>query len=474
MRERFLRALHSSFFTPRISLHMLTALLFMAAAELHFEPYTLTTFDGRPHPAEKATLTLLERAGAPRTIDLAVVRLRTANEHPNAPIVFLAPGPGIAANVLARVPVYFRLFDRLRENADVILLDARGEGMSKPNLDSCPAGPIPDQPFASYDAIANAWASSVKHCGDYWRSQGVDLGAYTTDARADDVDALRRAIGAQRLQLLAFSYGTELALDVLRRHPGSVERLVLAGTADADDHPNLPSTNDVQLAKLRADLPKLAREALARAPIDVTIDGKTDHVGTAALQLIIATQLSGDAAMLPALLTSVRDGDVSIVTPLVKQMTKSLATGVTLIGRAIDCAAPTRADRVAVAAAEAKTSIAGNLRNLNFEKSVCMYFGSRVAAPRPPLVSDVPILFVSGALDANAPPFYAERVRFGFRNSKHVVVENGFHETLPDEKVQSLVADFLAGHDVGSPSIKFPEPRLLTIEEARAAASRSR
>lgn len=331
----------------------------------------------------------------------------------------------------------------------MILLDPRGEGMSTPNLDSCPAGPIPDQPFISANAIVNAWAASIRHCGDYWRKQGVDLAAYTTAGRADDVDALRRALGVPKLQLLAFSYGTEVAFDVVRRHPGTVERMVLAGTADAEDHPNLPSTNDVQLQKLGAALPGLAREALAKLemkPLEVSVDGKTYQVCAAALQLMIATQLSGDGKQLPALLQTVRDGDPSVITPIIKQMTKALAGGITLVGRAIDCAAPTRADRMATAAAEAKNSVAGNMRNLNFDPRVCAYFGPRAAAgPRPPLVSDVPVLFISGALDANAPPFYAERVRFGFRNGKHVVIENAFHETLPIESVQAMVAEFLAG-----------------------------
>lgn len=73
-------------------------------AALVFTAHTLTTFDGRPHPAEKAMLD-----------GLAVVRLRTTSEHPQPPIVFLSPGPGIPANILGRVPVYFQLFDKLRE-----------------------------------------------------------------------------------------------------------------------------------------------------------------------------------------------------------------------------------------------------------------------------------------------------------------------------------------------------------------------
>ena len=44
----------------------------------------------------------------------------------------------------------------------------------------------------------------------YFRSQGVDIQAYNTIESAHDVDDLRKALGAEKLNLVGFSYGTHL------------------------------------------------------------------------------------------------------------------------------------------------------------------------------------------------------------------------------------------------------------------------
>ncbi len=408
-------------------------------AALVWLTYTLKTFDGQSHPAGIATLV------RPGGVELAVVRLKSTSPSPGSPVVFLSPGPGIAASILGRVPPYFALFDRLRATGDVILLDARGEGMSKPNLDSCPPGDLPAQPFASRAALLAALAASVKRCGDYWRAQGVDLADYSTDARADDVEALRQALGATRVSLLGFSYGTEVGLNYMRRYPANVDRVVLAATDSGIwDHPNLPSTFDVQLRKL--GLYDAVARLLARTPIEVTIDGRPVRVGKEALQLLLVTKLSDSGAA--ALVNGVAAGETSKLQPAIERFAKGLRGGMTLVGRAIDCNTPVSAARRAEAEAQAKTSLVGEAPFLHLDPRVCdaALGPNRGKKPvPPPLVSYAPVLFISGDLDANAPPFYAEQLRWGLPASQHMIVKNGFHETLPDPEVQNAVVDFLAG-----------------------------
>ena len=48
-----------------------------------------------------------------------------------------------------------------------------------------------------------------------WRSKGVDLAAYNTNESADDLEDLRKALGASKISLWATSYGTHLALATL-------------------------------------------------------------------------------------------------------------------------------------------------------------------------------------------------------------------------------------------------------------------
>lgn len=469
---------------------LLLAAFFVATsanAELTFKPYTLRTFDGLPHEAQIGVLPISS------TIELSVIRLPSTTGSPGSPVVFLSPGPGIASSILARVPVYFALFDSIRASADVILLDARGEGMSKPNLDDCPPGPMPQQPFESESSLVTAYAASVKHCADYWRARGVDLNAFTTDARADDVEALRRALNAERVSVIAFSYGTEVALNLLRRYPRSIDHAVLAATDSwTDDQPVRPSILDAQIYKLGAIAGIDLRASIARAlaelekhPREITVNDANGEphkfrIGKAGFQLLLATKLaaSGGAAIIPALVDSVNRGDDSILQLLVQRFANGFRTGMTLVGRAIDCSRPRAGENRRIANAEARRSLLGNPRNIDLDPAVCAAVGTAPSKTNselpPPLLSETPVLFISGTLDANTPPFFAEQIRWGLPNARHVIVTNGFHETLPSADIQKIVADFLTGKMIGSPSIVFDVPKFLSIEEARAAAARSR
>ena len=100
------------------------------AGAVSSEPYTLATYDGQSHSAELGHLWVPEnhQTKSSRLVRLAFVRLKSSAANPGSPIVYLAGGPGIPGIVMARVPVYYNLFEKLREIADVILLDQRGLG----------------------------------------------------------------------------------------------------------------------------------------------------------------------------------------------------------------------------------------------------------------------------------------------------------------------------------------------------------
>jgi hypothetical protein len=65
---------------------------------------------------------------------------------------------------------------------------------------------------------------------------------------------------------------------------------------------------------------------------------------------------------------------------------------------------------------------------------------------------------------ANTPPYQAEESRWGFSSSSHLVVENAGHEdTLPNEAVQTAIAGFLAGKDVGEVRVRLPRPKFIPV-----------
>jgi pimeloyl-ACP methyl ester carboxylesterase len=80
----------------------------------------------------------------------------------------------------------------------------------------------------------------------------------TVSEMADDIDALRRTLGYNRVTLLAHSLGGAVAIDYALRYPINVKRLILVGTsADLEDQRNvekrlLQSLSPEQLAAYNA------------------------------------------------------------------------------------------------------------------------------------------------------------------------------------------------------------------------------
>src|SRR5262249_19239825 len=117
--------------------------------------------------------------------------------------------------------------------------------------------------FASRQKFVRALAHATGNCSWYWRSKGVDVTGYNTEENADDVEDVREALGATQINLVGHSYGSELALSVIRRHGASVQRAVLAGVEGPGDHGTAPGVLDLQLKKIAylvASDPRTAKE----------------------------------------------------------------------------------------------------------------------------------------------------------------------------------------------------------------------
>ena len=463
-------------------------------------PHVVKTFDGREYDAELVRLTVAETrgGGSANTIRLAFLRLPTRAATPGPPTVFLMGGPGIPGSVMARVPPYATLFDRLRESGDVVILDQRGIGMSSPVL-SCPSvGSLPATVFQSRSTLVGELRQRTTACAAQWSARNVAFAEYNTAASADDVEDVRRALGVERLNVLAFSYGTHVALTAVRRHPTSFARVVLAGTRGPDHSLKLPSTFDFVFRRLSTlatpeaiagrQLPNLVEilqrqlDKLERAPIDVTVTDRGQKrqislaIGKEAFLILLTNAI--DDARLPALLYAMSLGDNTLLASVLEGVYNGLGQGETnLMARTVDCASGASAERLARVGREASWALLGNpIDNLVRTPEFCQAFDRINLGDdfRRPIWSGVRTLFVSGTLDAKAPVFEAEEIRLGFPNSAHLLVENGFHETLPIPDVQQLLVEFLAGGDVPTQRLVAPAPTFPSIEQAKARRTQGR
>jgi pimeloyl-ACP methyl ester carboxylesterase len=159
----------------------------------------------------------------PGSLRLHVERV-PARGTSRGPLFVLEGGPG--GSVTASRDAYISVFRRQLADHDLILADQRGTGRS--GALRCPKLRIPaSAPALGQAAVAAACAAKL----------GPAAGFYTTRASAGDIDAVRQALGADKIALYGSSYGTKLALAYSVLYPAHVERIVLDSVVPLDDDP---------------------------------------------------------------------------------------------------------------------------------------------------------------------------------------------------------------------------------------------
>jgi pimeloyl-ACP methyl ester carboxylesterase len=395
---------------------------------------------------------------------------------------------------MAREPRSLDSWATFLEAGDVILLDQRGTGASRPSLGT-PAGTVPPDVFRDRESMLRAVKAQLARGVEQARSKGIDVAAWNTEESADDLEDLRQALGVPKLSLVGFSYGTHLALAAVRRHGRHLERVVVMGNEGPDHNRKLPGTYDTYFRRLSVlaaadpgvreqvpDLYELARRVFAKlekSPMVVPVpDPRTKgevpmQVGKFGLQLILIADLgdTSDLPVFPRLLHTIDRGDASVLRWFVEKRTR-MVEDFSLMFWVCDASSGASAARYERIRAEAPGSLLGNSMNLIFPE-VGEAFGSPDLgdAFRAPIVSDVPTLFVSGTFDANTPPHQAEELRWGFTRGVHLVVENGGHEDLLGREVRAVVRRFLLGEDVSDARVAFPPLRFIPVEGSVAGPS---
>jgi pimeloyl-ACP methyl ester carboxylesterase len=467
-----------------------------ATPAVRLEAVTIELADGSQLQAEEGTLVVpAHRTSAGGgTLELHFVRIPGAAGAGPTPTLYLPGGPGESATGMLRAPYAPGLLAAFRAYGDFVLLDQRGTGRSSP-VPACPStGPLPRDAFIDGPRMSRLFQELVTSCAADWKAKGVDPAAFNSREAADDIDDLRRALGVDRVHLVGFSYGTHLALAVMRRHSAHLGRVVLIGTEGPAHTYKLPSTLDLQLAKLSAlaaedpainrqvpDMLALLRRALAQldaAPVTVTVRDRTTGgdvqvaVGRWGLLRILRWDVGdgNDFIAFPALLHGIVHGDPSLLARYVEKRWNQLNRGVSLMPIATDCASGASSRRWEQIVAESPGSVFGEVTNFPFP-DVCVALGSPDLGDdyRGPISGGVPTLFVSGTLDSNTPPYQAEEIRWGLTRASHLIVENAGHEdTIVSSEVQRTIHEFLAGGEVSGRHVALPRPKFLSLEAAKS------
>lgn len=434
-------------------------------------PYVYESAKHDKVDAELGTFWVPENRNDPdsRWIELAFVRFKSTSKTPGPPTVYLAGGPGGSGTGAAK-GTRFPLFMAMREVGDVIAFDQRGTGMSQTDIQCTDQLNLPLD-AQSRDAVIKRYQEVSRDCIEYWHGwQRVDLRGYNTNESADDLEELRKVLGANKLNLWGISYGTHLALTTIRRHPTSIAHAILAGTEGPDHTLKLPSNVDAHLAAIGEwlkrdpewsarvpDFVALVRDVHARLEaqpgtaeiIDPTTKQKVIvPVTKAAIQALAAANIGTETvARYPYMYYAASQGDYRPVAQWWLNFTRST------IGNAMsfmmDCYSGATVARRERIEREAKTAILANYADQVFPE-VCEAWGNPDLgdAFRAPVKSDVPALFISGTLDGRTPISNAEEYAAGFTHAHHLILEGAVHSDplfLSSPKILTTMIAFLRG-----------------------------
>ena len=190
-----------------------------------------------------------------RMLSISYVVLKSFSESPEPdPVVYLEGGPG--GSSLSGVGMMAEVFAVQRQTRAIVLFDQRGTTFSSPlvcsvfTIDEAVSsfagegegsealleveGPMDLTP--STDAVGmmqaarNAVGDKTARCVRELLAKGVDLRQYNSIASANDTVALVHALGYETYNLYGISYGTRLALVLMRDHPEGIRTVVLDST----------------------------------------------------------------------------------------------------------------------------------------------------------------------------------------------------------------------------------------------------
>jgi pimeloyl-ACP methyl ester carboxylesterase len=383
-----------------------------------------------------------------KQIRLAVAIFRHPDGNPEPdPIIYLEGGPGgspLKAANEARLQLYEPLF---AANRDIIVFDQRGVGFSEPSLECPDYNPlfrdlldleIEEQTLTRAEAESRLNDSLIT-CGATLSAE-YDLSQYNSANSARDIESLRVALGYEQVNLWGISYGTRLALTMLRDYPANIRSVLLDSAYPLEvnlftDTPanGLRALNalfDGCAAAIQCDIafPNL-REAyvatmdeLRNQPVSLYSVIVDDFVFQR-----LTFQALYSSSVIPFLPSDIHNGsEGDIARYALARMRSGLQRDTVSIGMnyAVQCQEELAfIERGAIQAAYAAQAelqgVVASGVNLEAAFDICAGFNVGIAPTieNEPVMSDIPALIFAGHFDPITPPAWGQRVATNLANS---------------------------------------------------------
>jgi pimeloyl-ACP methyl ester carboxylesterase len=385
------------------------------------------------------------QTGQGRTLPLRVIVIPARAERPGAPVFFLSGGPGEAATDSAS----WLATSWERENHDVVLVDMRGTGEG--HRLNCRLGGSDEDLQAYLDPIFFE-GSRFRACREELEKR-ADLTQYMTPIAMQDLDAVRQALGYDKIHLEGGSYGTRAALTYLRMYGQNVRSAFLIGITPVANRSPLYHASAAQRA-LELTVAECEAEAACRAAYPGLRDylpailqslrekparTQVRHPVTGApTEIILSAPAFGDGLRVmlysaergrrvPLLLARAKAGDFAPFAEAALLSSRGLKNALQF-GLLLSVTCPEDVARIRPEEIDRETagSFIGSHR-VRGQMAACAEW-PKAEMPEDyfrPFSSQVPTVLVSGNLDPVTPPSWGEEARRSLPNSVHLVTPGG-------------------------------------------------
>ncbi len=422
------------------------------------------------------------------------IRLAVAIFHPpggatqSDPVIYLSGGPG--ASILKLIQVQFESLSEpvFATGRSLIVFDQRGIGLSQPALD-CPEfndlnQELLDRQLAGHsvseEEVTALVLESVKNCRDRL-AENANLSAYNSANSAADVHELGKALGFDKVNLWGGSYGTRLALEVMRRYPEDLRSVVLDAvyppdvnlleSAPANFHRSLTTlfnsckTNPV-CAQSYPDLEKvlfetanqLNNEPVMRQIRDPFSGEKIKARVNGDVLLALTFQLLYDSKLryfIPKIIYDVSEGDFNYLDKVFESMMAIASITSRGMNLSVQCHEEISFSTPAAYQAELERypEFTGMYKNailggLAFPVCEIWSAGKAEASANQPVESYVPALILSGEFDPITPPAWGFHAAESLTNAFAFEFPGvGHGASIVDSCPKKIMVDFLRKPD---------------------------
>lgn len=172
---------------------------------------------------------------------IAMIRIKATGEKIGS--LFVNPGGPGESGVEAAVNLVGTMPQSVRERFDLVGFDPRGVGLSKPALwcnsdednDRLRADPTVEYTDEGVEHIENQTREFIDRCVEKMGEEF--LANVGTQSVAKDLDAMREAVGDEKLTYLGYSYGTRIGATYAELFGDKVRAMILDGAVDPNADP---------------------------------------------------------------------------------------------------------------------------------------------------------------------------------------------------------------------------------------------